>query len=187
MLEVEVKFAGADFATLERHLNEWSAQEEPARVDVDHYFNAPDRDFAATDEALRLRRIGERNFVTYKGPKRESQTKTRTEVEVLLADGDSAAADFSRLLGHLGYRSVAFVRKTRRAFHLNRGGFSLEITLDDVDEVGRFAEVEIQAPEEQLDSARAVVLATAADLGLTQQERRSYLELLINARGEDQK
>jgi adenylate cyclase class 2 len=184
MLEVEVKFADADFAALERHLNAWSAQEEPARVDVDHYFNAPDRDFAVTDEALRLRRIGERNYVTYKGPKREAQTKTRTEVEVPLAEGDTAAAEFTHLLGHLGYRSVAVVRKTRRAFHLNRGGFALEITLDSVDGVGRFAELEIQAPEEQLDAARAVVLATAAELGLSQQERRSYLELLLNARGE---
>ncbi len=184
MLEVEVKFAGADFGTLERRLNDWSAHEASPRVDVDHYFNAPDRDFAVTDEALRLRRIGERNFVTYKGPKREAQTKTRTEVEVPLADGDTAAADFTALLGHLGYRSVAIVRKTRRAFHLNRAGFALEITLDDVDGVGRFAELEILAPEEQLDAARTVVLAAAAELGLTHQERRSYLELLLTARDE---
>jgi adenylate cyclase, class 2 len=184
MLEVEVKFANAHFAKLARRLNEWGAQESPARVDVDHYFNAPDRDFAVTDEALRLRHIGHRYFVTYKGPKREAQTKTRIEVEVPLADDDIAAANFGLLLAYLGYRFVAVVRKTRRAFHLNRGGFALEITLDYVDGVGRFAELEIQAPEEQLDAARAVVLATAAELGLTQQERRSYLELLLNARGE---
>ncbi len=184
MLEVEVKYAGADFAALERQLRQWGASEDPPRTDADHYFNAPDRDFAATDEALRLRRIGEGNFVTYKGPKRDALTKTRTEIEVALAPGDAAAADFGRLLVHLGYRPVAVVRKARRLFHLRRDGFALEVTLDDVEGVGRFAELEIQAPEEQLDAARDVVLRTAADLGLTAGERRSYLELLLSARGE---
>ena len=184
MLEVEMKYAAADFAAVERRLRDWGAREDPPRTDADHYFNAPDRDFAVTDEALRLRRIGERNFVTYKGPKRDAHTKTRTEVEVPLADGDTAAEDFGRLLVHLGYRPVAVVRKTRRAFRLDRGGFALEVTLDDVDGVGRFAELEIQAPEEQLDAARQVVLQTAAELGLTQGERRSYLELLLATREE---
>jgi adenylate cyclase class 2 len=183
MLEVEVKYAGADFAALERRLRAWGAREDSPRTDADHYFNAPDRDFAATDEALRLRRIGERNFVTYKGPKRDAQTKTRTEVEVPLAPGDAVADDFTRLLTLLGYRPVAVVRKTRRLFHLERGGFALEVTLDDVEGVGRFAELEIQAPEEQLNAARNVLLQTAAELGLSASERRSYLELLLAARG----
>jgi adenylate cyclase class 2 len=183
MLEVEVKYAGADFAALEGRLRRWGATEAPPRTDADYYFNAPDRDFAATDEALRLRRIGEQNFVTYKGPKRDALTKTRTEIEVALAPGAAAADDFSRLLVHLGYRPVAVVRKARRIFHIHRDGFSMEITLDDVEEVGRFAELEIQAPEEQLDAAREVVLRTAAELGLTAGERRSYLELLLAARG----
>ncbi len=183
MLEVEVKYAGAYFADLERRLRDWGAHEEPSRTDADHYFNAPDRDFAATDEALRLRRIGERNFVTYKGPKRDAQTKTRTEVEVPLAPGSQPADDFARLLVHLGYRPVAVVRKARRLFHLRRGGFVVEVTLDDVEGVGRFAELEIQAPDEELDAARTVLLQTAADLGLSTGERRSYLELLLAARG----
>jgi adenylate cyclase class 2 len=181
MLEVEMKYAGADFAALERRLAEWGAREDPPRRDADHYFNAPDRNFAATDEALRLRRTGARTFVTYKGPKRDPATKTRTEVEVPLAEGDEFAADFTRLLTLLGYRHVAVVSKARRTFHLERGGFALEVTLDDVDGLGRFTELEIQAPEGQLDAARAVLLQAAADLGLTAGERRSYLELLLAA------
>src|SRR5216117_1702023 len=109
MLEVEMKFPRADFARLEGRLAEWRAKAVGPREEVDQYFNAPDRDFASTDEALRLRRVGQANFVTYKGPKRDAQTKTRTEVEVPLAEGDQAAADFSRLLTHLGYRPVAVV------------------------------------------------------------------------------
>ena len=181
MLEVEVKYANVDFNDLESRLKTLGAQEAEPRDDADHYFNAPDRDFAVTDEAFRLRRIGVKNFVTYKGPKKDATTKTRTEVEVPLGDSDAVAADFARLVVHLGYRPVAVVRKRRRTFHLTREGLDLDITLDDVAQVGRFAELEIQAPEEQLDAARTVLLALAQELGLGASERRSYLELLLAA------
>src|SRR5262249_22673855 len=105
-LEVEMKFAGVDFALLEGHLKEHCARLLGVRQEADHYFNAPDRDFAITDEALRLRRVGLANFVTYKGPKRDRLTKTRTEIEVPLAEGDRAAGDFVNLLKLLGYRPV---------------------------------------------------------------------------------
>src|SRR5262245_59361130 len=109
-----MKFPVADFAALETRLAAWGARADAPRQDADHYFNAPDRDFARTDEALRLRRTGDANFVTYKGPKRDAQTKTRTEIEVPLAGGDEAAGQFARLLTSLGYRPVAVVRKRRR-------------------------------------------------------------------------
>ena len=182
MLEVEMKFPAADFAALEKTLADWGAERAETRADADHYFNAPDRDFARTDEALRLRCIGAANYVTYKGPKRDAQTKTRTEIEVPLAEGDSVARDFSALLTHLGYRPVAVVHKQRTLYHLTRDTFAMEVCLDEVAEVGRFVELEIIAPEEQLDQARSVVLEAARQLGLNASERRSYLELLLEKR-----
>src|SRR5438045_532648 len=143
MLEVEVKYAVDDFAPLEAALARWGATLSPARRDADHYFNAPDRDFARTDEAFRVRSTGAENFVTYKGPKRDLETKTRLEVEVALADGDEAAADFRRLVTHLGYRPSGVVRKSRRTAECKRGGFPLQVCLDDVDSLGHFAELEV--------------------------------------------
>jgi adenylate cyclase class 2 len=179
MLEVEMKFPVADFAPLERCLAEWGARADASRQDADHYVNAPDRDFAKTDEALRLRRTGPASFVTYKGPKCDAQTKTRTEIEVPLAEGDAAADGFLRVLSHLGYRPVAVVRKRRRIFHLEWASFPLEICLDEVEGLGRFVELEILTPEERLEEARAAVLRLATVLGLTVSERRSYLDLLL--------
>src|SRR5919108_1916463 len=118
MLEIEMKFPVPDFADLQRRLAEWGSVPATVREDADEYFNAPDRDFARTDEALRLRRIGPANFVTYKGPKQGTRGKTRTEVEVPLAEGDPVADDFRRLLVHLGYRPVAVVSKRRRLYRL---------------------------------------------------------------------
>jgi adenylate cyclase class 2 len=181
MVEVEQKFPVADFGALESRLHHLGATSGETREEADHYFNAPDRDFARTDEALRIRRIGSSNHLTYKGPKRDAHTKTRTEIEVPLADGDQTAEEFAQLLEHLGYRPVAVVRKKRQSFHLVRDGFPLEVTLDRVDRVGTFAELEIVVPEEQLNAARAALLKTAKALGLSASERRSYLEMFLEA------
>ena len=184
MLEIEQKFARADFAAVERRLAEWGAGPPEEHAEADHYFNAPDRDFARTDEAFRLRRVGRANFLTYKGPKRDPNVKIRTELEVPLPDGDESAAQFTQLLTHLGYRPVAVVRKRRRSYRLTRGGFALNVCLDEVDELGRFTEVEIVAPEDQVDAARAALAEVVAGLGLHDLERRSYLGLLLASRGE---
>jgi adenylate cyclase class 2 len=179
MLEIEQKFANADFAAIEKRLAEWNARRGEEHTEADHYYNAPDRDFARTDEAFRLRRIGSANFLTYKGPKHPGAVKVRTELEIPLRDGEEAAQQFMQLLAHLGYRAVAVVRKRRQVYHLERGGFTLTVCLDEVEKLGRFAEVEIVAADEQLESARSVLADTAAALELTNLEQRSYLNLLL--------
>jgi adenylate cyclase class 2 len=164
-------------------LASWGAAGPEIREDADEYFNAPDRDFKATDEAFRIRRVGRLGFVTYKGPKRDAFLKTREEIEVALADGLSAADDLSRILVRLGYRPVAIVRKERQVYSFQRDGFPMQATLDTVPEVGRFVEVEIVATADQEPAAREALLRAAAGLGLQHSERRSYLELLLAARG----
>ena len=180
MLEVEMKFPVGDLSLLERRLSEMGAAKHQELDEVDHYFNAPDRDFARTDEALRIRRIGACNFVTYKGPKLDAQTKTRSEVEVALAPGEAVLEAFTRLLIHLGYRPVAAVRKHRQTFRLLKDGFEIEVALDEVEKVGRYAELEIQAPEDRSPDARKALLSVASELGVSNSERRSYLELLLS-------
>lgn len=183
MLEIELKFPAADFAPIEAKLAQWQAQPADVLHEADHYYNAPDRDFAKTDEALRLRRIGEANVLTYKGPKQAGPAKTRTEIEVGLEAGAEAAEQFCKLLTSLGYRAVAVVRKKRRPFPFERDGFALEACLDEVEQVGRFVELEIIAPEEKKAQAEELLGQLAADLGLTHAERRSYLEMYLRALG----
>jgi adenylate cyclase class 2 len=177
-----MKFPVADLGMVEALLRQ-VARSGPTLDEADHYFNAPDRDFARTDEALRLRRIGPGNLVTYKGPKQDAQTKTRTEIEVPLADGDRVADAFARLLTCLGYRSVLVVRKRRQLYYLDREGVGVEVCLDDVAQLGQFVELEIVTAAEKLDQSRAVLMQLAEELGLTGSERRSYLEMLLEKKG----
>jgi len=180
MLEIENKYPVTDFPRLEKALAKLGAQPAVDRQDADHYFNAPDRDFAQTDEAFRIRRIGTHNHVTYKGPKIDRETKTRKEIEVPFAGGDEAAAKMIDLFTHLGYRPVAVVRKRRRTLELEREGFDLEICLDEVEQVGTFAEIEIVAEEKRFEAAKAVIQKLAVELGLGATERRSYLQMQLS-------
>jgi len=179
MLEVEMKFRVADFAEITAKLVAAGAVPVPQREDTDHYFNAPDRDFAQTDEAVRLRRIGGENYLTYKGPKLDTLTKSRPEIELRLADGSHTATDAVRFLSSLKYRPVAVVSKLRQVYTFEREGFQLSACLDDVGAVGRYVELEIMAEETRYESAREVLLRAVAEFGLTDHERRSYLRLLL--------
>jgi adenylate cyclase class 2 len=183
MLEVEMKFPLSDFASLEQCLRRWGARPAEESREADTYFNAPDRDFARTDEAFRLRQVDAKNVATYKGPKRDAWTKTRLEVEVPLAEGAEAADAFFRLVTHLGYRRSGTVRKRRRLHRVEREGYEMHVALDEVEGLGSFAELEIIAPEDQLEQARGVLLRAAAELRLSQSERRSYLQLLLAKEG----
>lgn len=150
---------------------------------VDRYYRHPARDFAQTDEALRIRRVGNDNVITYKGPKLDPLTKTRREIELPLAPGEAGERDFDELLRALGFTPVAEVRKSRRPGELTWQGHEVTVSLDDVIEVGQFLELEVLAESDQLDAARALVRGLAEELALPPGERRSYLEMLLTARG----
>lgn len=181
-IEVEQKFRVADLPALEARLAELGAVPGEDHVQVDCYYAHPQRDFATTDEALRLRRVGSHNYITYKGPKLDASTKTREEIELALPAGDDGAVDSARLLEALSFRPVAEVRKRRRHFALTWEGRELGVCLDRIEELGDFVELEIVVGGEELAAARDAVASLARRLELTAAERRSYLELLL-ARG----
>jgi adenylate cyclase class 2 len=183
-IEVEQKFRLDDVAEIERRLVALGARAGDAVEQVDLYFNHPGRDFAQTDEALRLRRVGVKNFITYKGPKLDAATKTRKEIELPLADGADALAGYSELLSAVGFRAVASVRKQRRLFHVPWEGKTVEAALDEMAEVGQFMELELSATETEVGAAKACIASLALRLGLSDSERRSYLELLLANRGQ---
>jgi adenylate cyclase class 2 len=179
MLEVEQKFRVSDSTALLTQLKSLGAPLGEPEIQVDRYFNHPARDFAKTDEALRIRQVGENNCLTYKGPKLDSTTKTRREIEVPIAPGESAAVRFAELLMALGFRPVAEVRKERRQTTLKHQGRTVEVVLDQVDRVGQYVELEIVVEPSELDDAKRAIGSLAAELGLTDNERKSYLELLL--------
>lgn len=182
--EVEQKFPVADLAAVNAQLHALGARFSAPLDQIDRYFAHPVRDFAATDEALRIRRVANENCITYKGPKLDSTTKTRREIELPLSGGEEHLARYTELLTALGFSVVAEVHKHRTPAELHWQGRNVEAALDEVAGVGTFVELEILADEANLDASRSALASLAAKLGLSNSERRSYLELLLERQSE---
>ena len=180
--EVEIKFRCANPISLANRLRAMGAIETGPLGYADLYLAHPARDFAATDEALRLRRVGEENRITYKGPKRAGPTKTREEIELPLAAGPESLDAFATLLERLGFSRVAIVAKSRSEFRVTHGGRPLSVALDDAGALGTFAEVEALAADvADLPEAQAAVVGFGRSLGLSEVEPRSYLRMTLEA------
>lgn len=177
--EVELKFRVVDQTVLEQRLYDLGATIDSPRQEVDLYFAHPARDFATTDEALRIRCKGALNFITYKGPKIDANTKTRREIDLPLPSGEASAEAWNGLLETLGFSAVGKVCKSRRKAHIAWQGRRVEASLDEVEGLGRFAELELVVDEADVEAAKACLLSLAGALDLRGSERRSYLELLL--------
>lgn len=181
-LEVEMKFplpTSDDVAAFRWRLADVQAIAQPVIEQRDIYLAHPSRDFAVTDEAFRLRRVGEQNLLTYKGPLLDPVAKTRREIEVAAAPGSIAAGQLLEMMTALGFRPVREVAKQREPFHLSWQGRDVEIVLDNVSGLGWFAELETLADDADRDAARECLFSLSRDLGLGKSERRSYLRLLL--------
>jgi adenylate cyclase class 2 len=194
MYEVELKLQ-ADHETVRAGLDDAGVAPDVRVRQVDTYYDAPHRDFAETDEALRLRRETRHppeadtdtdrgsqptttTELTYKGPLFEAESKTREEHETLVADGDGAAD----ILAGLGFEPAAVVEKDRTFFHIE--GYT--VSLDHVDGLGEFVEIEGEAARsEEVADVRDGATTVLRRLGLDpdNQIRTSYLGLLLDESG----
>ena len=177
LLEVEIKIKVRDHALLKRKLDELGAVSRGTVEQNDLYFNSPNRDFAETDEALRIRLENGTAHVTYKGPKRPSPVgKAREEVSVAVSSGE----EFSLILTRLGFLLVAGVKKRREEFIWSGAG----ISLDTVEGLGHFVEIEVLCEEGQ-EQAEKTIDSVKDALELSGPHiLESYLELILATRKE---
>ncbi len=184
MYEVEIKVP-ADIDAVRDRLRDADAERTGMRRQRDVYYDAPHRNFAETDEALRIRHETDpgseadpdpaaETRLTYKGPLIDDDSKTRTEHETGVGDSDAAEG----ILSGLGFEPAATVEKRRERWTFD--GFT--VTLDVVDGVGEFVEIEraIDDPD-RIDATREAAATALEALGLdpTEQVRTSYLGLLL--------
>jgi adenylate cyclase, class 2 len=173
MIEVEVKArAREDTAEKIRALGAVLAGVENHH---DLYFNSQQRDFRKTDEALRIRIKEEGPRLTYKGPKLDSETKSRKELTVKIDDPLQMRA----ILESLGFVLSAEVKKSRTKYSYGE----VTIALDVVEGLGSFLEVEAQGDDDWA-AQKERVLSLLRQLGLNESIRSSYLELLEEKTGE---
>ena len=175
MLEVEIKSRVRDLGEIRERLILSHATPSVRIHERDVYFNAPDRDFGITDEALRLRYSDGKAVLTYKGPKRkEYRFKAREELSTIVESG----SDTELILERLGFTRVAEVEKWRE-YYSYKGAL---VSLDDVSGLGHFIEIEA-GPTPAGEHPEDLVRNIAEELGIEGKPiLSSYLELLLSKR-----
>ncbi len=177
MYEVEIKLP-VDHDRVRDQLKDAGADSVGTVFQTDTYYNAPHRSFADTDEALRLREHKpvdgqSETLLTYKGPLIDADSKTREEFETGIEDRETMEG----ILDGLGFTPAATVTKQRERYRLDAS----VVTLDTVEGLGEFLEIETEQEDDSIEAAREAVKAQLRALGLDPDEqiRTSYLGLLL--------
>jgi adenylate cyclase, class 2 len=180
MLEIELKVKIQALDPVRENLMKKNAQFLGKMHEHDIYYNAPHRDFGVTDEAVRVRYTNDHAVVTYKGPKiKKFGLKAREELNFAVENGET----FETMLDRLGFIRTTEVNKWRENYRVG----SATISLDTVDELGTFAEIEVIA-ENDVDNPTAVIETLAKEIGVEGETLlESYLELLLTKRAAGQK
>lgn len=167
-LEIEAKLKVDSFDAVQRRLTEQGATFVSERVQTDYYFDRPEQTLTQTDQCLRLRiesdSDGQRNILTYKGPKQADDFKKRKEVNLEVADAEALKC----LLDALGYDLSLAFNKRRGVWRFD----NCEVALDELPLIGVF--VEIEGP----DSNHIVRVQKDLDLSDAPHVMASYASLI---------
>ena len=172
MLEVELKVKIPSLDPVREQLVRKNAGSAGKVHEHDIYYNAPHRDFGQTDEAVRVRYTDDHAGVTYKGPKiKKFGLKAREELNFAVESGEI----FETMLDRLGFRKTREVNKWRETFKLGNAS----VSLDTVEGLGTFAEIEVIA-EDEGDNPTSAIEKIAKEIGVTGEPiLESYLEMLL--------
>jgi len=175
MLEIELKVQVDTLGPIREQLNKRNAQFSGRIHEHDIYYNAPHRDFGTTDEAMRVRYTNEHAVITYKGAKRAKYgLKAREELNTAVESGEV----FEQILVRLGFVKTAEVNKWRENYRLGTAA----ISLDSVDELGTFVEIEVMTDLDGPDATEQIT-TLAKEMGIVGLPiLASYLELLLSKR-----
>ena len=169
-LEIEAKMRTDDHDAIRARLRACGARRVGAVLEVNTFFDTPDRSLLARDMGLRLRRkrdlaTGDEAFVvTSKGPAARGALKQRDEMEFTVSDADAV----TRLFERLGFHPDISFEKRRESWELD----GCQVELDELPQLGTF--VEIEGPSEE------VILRVRDNLGLAPRPlvRQSYIAMV---------
>ena len=179
-IEVEIKLKIKDKDQLKLQLIQCGFTEGESVTEKDVYYTAEHHDFAALDEALRVRSVenlktGETSAaITYKGAKLDQKSMTRQELETEVGDAEICR----EILCKIGFTPVPEVEKNRQYFHKGK----MTACVDMVRGLGDYLELEkLIETEENREMALTEIEEMLNNLGYSMQDttRTSYLSMLI--------
>lgn len=193
MIEVEIKIRISDPVSMRKKFISNQGSYKFSLKHEDTYYNMPKglRDFKKTDEALRLRKsikfdrsIKSDNtkpdyFLTYKGKKIDTLTKTREEIDVKIENIDA----MKKLFELLGFQEILTVIKERELFLFQYKNYKIEALIDYLPALSQyFIEVEYLSDfREEIKKSREILFEFLGLFGMHKEDsiKKSYLELIL--------
>jgi uridine kinase len=169
--EMQIKFKAEDLD--EEKLRRLGAERLGFTSQVDNYYNPHDRNLAATDEMLRIRRESGHRILTYKGPRIDSQFRTRPKFEFEI--DEETENKFLSFYGDM----IKTIKKERELYQLEGTIFSIDsvtkIENGRITELGMF--LEIRSAGKSLDQKKLEQIITGLGLRLEDGIKDPYLEM----------
>ena len=171
-VEVEIKLKINSRTDIERVLEETGFVRADLVLESDTYYTSDHHDFAALDEAFRVRSTenrmtGKRSAtITYKGAKMDNISMTRQELETTVGD----AKICRKILEHIGFRPIPPVEKLRQYFHRE----NITACVDTVTNLGDYLELEIIVETEEKKEAASVKEEDAVPMDLTEEQKYNF-------------
>ncbi len=180
--EVEQKYLLDQAADLREKLDCEGARFLFVEQHLDTYLAHPARNFRQTDEAFRIRRVNNDACATYKGPRLPGPVKTRQEIELRIEANE--IEQWLQMLCALGFRTLPPIKKVRNVFSLACEGHNFAVAIDEVDQLGTFAEIELIVTNfDKLGQAREAIESLGHRLNLHHSQPKSYLSQLLTKLG----
>lgn len=166
-MEVEAKILEIDVEEVKKKLLELGAKLEYKEMQICKILDFDDKRLHKKDEVLRVRKIGDKVELTFKGPTEKiGNTKSREEIETHVEDFEKTLKIFEKL----GLIPIRSYEKHRESYKLGKITFELD----------NFPNVPIPPFLEIEGSSREEVEEMAEKLGFKKEELKSFdgLELL---------
>lgn len=171
LMEYQVKYQGKIKVA---DLQEAGAEYLGSTDQTDYYYNPYDRDLTLTDEMIRIRRDGDKVFLTYKGPKTSSKLFERPKFEFEI--NKEIRNKFLSIYGN----EVRVIEKKRDLYQLDGVVFSQDSTFvregeDERRFIGDFTEIRFSG--KKADEARAREIVKKLGLKKKQRVSQSYFDM----------
>ncbi len=181
MIEVELKVIVKNITKVEEQLLHIGFIKGNYLKESDYYLDDESGSIRNNDQALRircsedLRSESVTNTITFKGPKLDTISMTRKELEIQTDNLETGIEIFSSL----GYKKIYPVIKWRQYYHKN----NISVCIDQVEHLGNFFELEIIVENElEKNEALEQLFVLLEELGYQKEDiiTKSYLSMLQN-------
>ena len=170
MIEIEVKIPFFDTPDVQNKLQEHGAVLERERfLQEDVLYDHPLVSLRSKKQGLRIRTVGKKHFITFKGtPKKSRKFKIREEFETEFKN----IKQMKKILKSLGFHPVFSYEKFRTRFRAKK----LVICLDET-EAGNFLE---------LEGKQSDIVRFSKSMGFSKKDfiKKNYIELILENRNE---